>query len=227
MTSPIQYPAQPVAKRSTETGQAKVSLDEKSARRIAAGRNLDYLKNLFRQGNKKPLPTKRIAWLRAVEARAKKSFGKSFLFARRDKRLLLCLLLLPLDSERPDSLHIVAHAFEFDKEDQVIIIAHCSGHAVGRVMERVREVDPIAAIAGEILDWTLINMFVESTNPHDFILLPTRTGCFMCKGDHADFEIIIQTWLPDRLLNDAERGALDKLRNEQQLGFCEKLSELG
>ena len=209
-----------------EPGQGKVSLDEKSARKIAAGRIADYAQMVLDHSGK-PLPQKRMAWLRELEARIRNRFGAGVLFISKDKRGLLCFVLCPYKFERVDSLEIVFLLYHFGKASQGDTIAQFSGHAVARLMERIRNVDPIVAVSGEFLQWTHAPLFKEYTGlHHDFLLLPTKTGYFMGKWDGEQFKYVMQTWLPDRLLNDSEQAALAKLRDEGQLGYCEKLSEL-
>lgn len=203
----------------------KVSLDEKSARRIAAGRIGEYANSLF-EFDFGPLPKKRIAWLRALEGKVEEKYGAGLLGMVKDKHRLNWAALVPGVHEQVGSLSIGSFDWKFGGFRDVIRLAQFSAHAVSRVMERTREIDPINAVSGEILPWMVLLLMYEMLGPHDFLLLPSKTGCFMGKRDEAEGMVFIRTWLPDRLLNDAEQAAVAKLRKDEQLGYCEKLADL-
>ena len=95
-----------------------------------------------------------------------------------------------------------------------------SAHAIARLMERKREIDPLKALSSELLEWTFTELTIANIAcPCDFAIVPTQTGYFTADMDREESLYVLTTWLPDRLLTQAEVNTLTMLRRERRLQY--------
>lgn len=202
-----------------------VSLDEKSARTLARGRISRIVADRDEQiGNAlNNLPGKRMAWLRAVQRDISLILGEPLLVVGATNRHVVFLCLDPVD-ERPGWLVMTCCVCRYGREPGTVPVTLLSAHAIARLMERLRDVDPIKALKSELLQWTLLVLMSTERAPN--AILPTKNGYFTLEKDLEENLYVFTTWLADRQLSDREQEILATLRTEKRLGFSEKLSEV-
>lgn len=202
-----------------------VSLDEKSARTIARGRISALLEHRNRAVRKilHNLPHKRNAWIRAVEKALRQALGESLISLVAAKRFVLFYCLDPIE-ERPGWLSISGGWLQFSDVPISGSISLISAHAIARLMERRREVNPVTAFSSECLHWTLLELTFDQRFP--FVIVPTQTGYFVVEGNAEFTKYVFTTWLADRQLSDVEQKILAKLRLEKRLGVGNKLADV-
>lgn len=207
------------------SGMSKVSIDEKSARTIARGRIEQLFAFREEQLRKKStgLPQKRNAWLRAIEREIQKVMGESLLLTAVNKRDVFFVCLDPWE-ERPGWLWLTGGTLRFQSEPWMTAFGLVSAHAIARLMERKREVDPLKALSSELLEWTFAELIIATLDDErDFAMVPTRSGYFTAEKDRELIVFVLTTWLPDRLLRQAQVDALAILRREGRLQYGREL----
>ena len=205
----------------TSVTGSKVSIDEKSARTIARSRIEQVFALRQEQLARKlsALPQKRKAWIRAVERDIRKVMGESLLLTIPGKREVFFFCLDPFE-ERPGWLWLTGGVLHVHNEPMLASIALLSAHAIARLMERKREVDPVKALSSEFLEWAFME-FARAliADEGDFAIVPTETGYFPAQKDPEQGVYVLTTWLPDRLLTYAQVNTLAVLRREQRFQY--------
>lgn len=184
------------------TSTPRVSIDEKSARTIARSRieQVFAVRQEQLAGKASTLPQKRKAWIRAVERNIRRVMGESLLLTAPGKREVLFLCLDPFE-ERPGWLWLTGGILHFQNEPVLAAFGLVSAHALARLMERKREVDPVKALSSEFLEWTFTELMIAMiADESDFAIVPTQTGYFTAEKDKEEQVYVFTTWLPDRLL---------------------------
>ena len=209
----------------TSVTASKVSIDEKSARTIARSRIEQVFACRSEQlnGEMSVFPQKRKAWIRAVEREIRRVMGESLLFTVPGKREVFFLCLDPVE-ERPGWLWLTGGALHFNQPPVMASFALVSAHAIARLMERKREINPLKALSSEFLEWTFTELTIANIAcPCDFAVVPTQTGYFTADMDREESLYVLTTWLPDRLLTQAEVNTLTMLRGERRLQYSRDL----
>lgn len=216
----------PCIQPTLQTPHSAISLDEKSARTIARGRITRFSEEVSErlakiQTNR---PTKRLAWIRHVKAEFMKTFGDGVLTAFSDNRRVHGLLLHPVQDGIGGWLAASAYAIKFG--NTLLTggpLAYFSAHAIARMLERLRVVDPIHAMKEESFVWALAELTTTAHREH--YLLPTKSGYFCGVWDQNDSLPVFTTWLPDRYLTVREQEVLTYLRYERRIGFTRGLED--
>jgi len=174
--------------------QGKARLDEKSARRIAAGRL-----NAFRERVDAALlgswamSGKPDVRARAIHESLQRAFGEWFLAWGRLGRNLVFEVAQP--GERPGWVDIIAahHNLRGGATD-VYLLAKLSAHATARLLERRRSVD-IERVLGEELRGIALHRLVDAQGENESgdIALATANGEFRFKRDGE--MLIAVTWI--------------------------------
>jgi hypothetical protein len=204
---------------------SKVSIDEKSARTIARSRIEQLFASRQEQLGRKAsaLPQKRKAWIRAVDQSIRKVMGESLLLTNPGKREVLLFCLDPVE-ERPGWLWLTGGVLHFQNEPMLAAFGLISAHAIARLMERKREVDPVKALSSEFLEWTFTELIIAMIAAEsEFAIVPTQTGYFTAEKDQEEGVYVLTTWLPDRLLTYAQVNALAALRTERRFQYNREL----
>lgn len=201
-----------------------ITLDEKSARTIARGRIEKHDQAILEKfsQDKSVYPSKRLAWLRSVEADLPARFGKSLLSVMHDKRRVCAIVLGGLGDEKPGWIALTVLIFPFKHRAKPISVAYFSAHSVARLMERLREVDPIQAVRSELLEWSFMPL-IKANGATEELICPTKTGYFAGTWDPEYCGVVFKTWLPDRLSSALENEVLNKLRKEARLGRAREM----
>lgn len=214
-----------MTQRPNASVMSKVSIDEKSARTIARSRIDRLFASRQEQLERKAsaLPQKRKAWIRAVDQSIRKVMGESLLLTAPGKRDVFFLCLDPVE-ERPGWLWLTGGVFHFQNEPMLTPFGLVSAHAIARLMERKREIDPVKALSSEFLEWTFTELMIAMiADESEFAIVPTRTGYFTAEKDQEEGVYVLTTWLPDRLLTYAQVNALAVLRRERRLELNREL----
>jgi hypothetical protein len=207
----------------------KPNLDMASARKIARGQislvvdeTAERIANLSTK-----FPSKRGAWLRAVENEFKEAYKEMLLAVVSEKRRVLAIYFLPLAEQYDGWLAIEVSMATFGTAMRVFKIAVISESAIIRLMMGLRDCRPFDALKDESLEWFLPTVLTCMTMPDrpDILCIPTKSGYFTAKWDHSHNTYVYTNWQPDRLLTDKDRAVLSGLRREERLGMAAELGD--
>jgi hypothetical protein len=176
-----------------------VSLDEKSARRIAAGRL-----NAFQErvdavllGSEITASFKPDVRARAIEEIFQQAFGQWFLMSGRVGRNLV--FGIAQSGEKPGWVEILAiHHNLRSAATEVYLLAQLSAHATARLLERRRDVDIERLLAEELNGppfYRLIDAHIAN-KPGD-VRLATANGEFRFTRDEEE-ALLAVTWIATR-----------------------------
>lgn len=158
-----------------------------------------------------------------MEARVRAVFGETLIVVWSDKRKVGAVVLNGFEDQRPGWLAASVFIFPFGtREARATNIAWFSAHSVARLMERLRDVNPMETMVRELLSGPLAAL-TTVTDTQDLIL-PTKTGYFIGARDRDLRAPVFKTWLPDRLANNHERQVLDTLRREEKIGYARNMT---
>jgi hypothetical protein len=171
-------------------------LDEKSARRIAAGR-LDAIAERVDAAlsGLATLPSKPEVRARAIQASLQRAFGDWFLASGRLGRNLLFQFAQP--GEQAGWVDIVmVHYSLRSVRPQIFLLAKISAHATARLLERRRDVDIERLLRDELSGEVLVGL-VDAWIKRDAedIRLPTTNGEFRFTRDDEEQTLIATTWV--------------------------------
>ena len=172
-------------------------LDEKSARRIAAGRLAAFQERVDAAllGSKVKSSIKPDVRARAIQESLQRAFGEWFLAWGRLGRNLVFEVAQP--GEKPGWIEILAvHHNLRSAATDVYLLAKISAHATARLLERRRDVDIERLLAEELHGITLHRLFdARMENKPGEIRLATTNGEFRLKHDDDEETLIAVTWI--------------------------------
>lgn len=170
-------------------------LDEKSARRIAAGRLNAFQKRVDAALlESRGMSNKPDVRARSIHESLEQAFGEWFLAWGRMGRNLVFEVAQP--AEKPGWVDILAvhHNLRGGATD-VYVLAKISAHATARLLERRRDVDIERLLAEELHGIPFHHLIdARSENEHGDIGLATTNGEFRFKRDE-DETLVAVTWI--------------------------------
>jgi hypothetical protein len=205
----------------------KPNLDGASARKISRGQislvvdnTAERIANLSAK-----FPSKRGAWLRAVENEFKEAYKEMLLAVVSEKRRVFAIYFLPLAEQYDGWLAIEVNIATFGTATKVFTIAAISESAIISLMRRLRDCRPFDALKDETLEWFIPSVLTCVTMPDrpDILCIPTKSGYFRAKWDHSHNTYVYTNWQPDRLLTDKDQTVLSRLRSKERLGMAAEL----
>jgi len=171
-------------------------LDEKSARRIAAGR-LDAISERVDAAlsGLATLPSKPEVRARAIQASLQRAFGDWFLALGRLGRNLIFQVAQPGEQAGWVDIVTVHYSLRSDTT-HISLLAKISAHATARLLERRRDVDIERLLADELAGKALVGL-VDAWIKRDAenIRLPTTNGEFRFTRDEEEETLIATTWI--------------------------------
>ena len=177
-----------------ERGMAR--LDEKSARRIAAGRLAAFQERVDAAllGSKIKSSIKPDVRARAIQESLQGAFGEWFLAQGRVGRNLVFGVAQP--GEKPGWVDILAvHHNLRSAATEVYVLARLSAHATARLLERRRDVDIERLLAEELHGVPLLRLIdARIANTPGDVRLATANGEFRFTRDEDD-TLIGVTWI--------------------------------
>ena len=175
-------------------------LDEKSARRIAAGRLLVFQERVDAALlGSKGMSTKLGVRTRAIYKSLQRAFGEWFLAWGRMGRNLVFEIAQP--GENPGWVDILAvhHNLRGGATD-VYVLAKLSAHATARLLERRRDVDIERLLSEELRGTPVLHLIdARRENKPGDIRLATTNGEFRFKRDNDDETLIAVTWIATKV----------------------------
>lgn len=204
------------------------TLDAASARKIARGQISIVVDNTSERIAKLSthFPSKRGAWLRAVEDTFRDAYKDTLLTVVSEKRRVLAVYFLPLAEQYEGWLAIEICVASFDGATRRFYLSAISEHAIVRLMQGRRDCSHLDALKDELLEWILVAMLncIAGQNRPDILCIPTKSGYFTAKWDRNHSTYVCTNWHPDRLLPDKERAIAARLRHEERLGLEAELA---
>lgn len=166
------------------------------------------------------LPRARRAAIRCIARDIRRLFADSLLWLDTSKRKVFAAMVLPAKDEggafiRLDSIRVEAGT----TRTNVALLAHLHAHAIGRMLQRRRDVSLVRTLAEEMRgdDVFLALLYVLNHDHVGDFALGTVSGQF--RGDVAKDSVpILRTWIANRTLRPdevIESGALRLRKNEQ------------
>jgi len=170
-------------------------LDEKSARRIAAGR-LNALREridaaILRSKNESRKPEVRA---RAIQESMQRTFGELLLGWGRTGRNLVCEFAQPGEKAGWVDIFVAFHNLR-SLATKVVLLAQLSAHATARVLERRRDVD-IERLLAEELQGAPFDRLMDAwlDNEPGEVNVATTNGQFRFKRN-GERTLIAVTWI--------------------------------
>ncbi|MEI6807043.1 MAG: hypothetical protein WCK49_11180 [Myxococcaceae bacterium] len=207
----------------------KPNLDVSSARTIARGQISivveDTAKRIASLSMK--FPSKRGAWLRAVENNFKEAYKETLLALIPEKRRVLAVYFLPLAEQYDGWLAIEVSVATFGTAMRTFKLAAITENTIIKLMQGLKDCSHLDALKNELLDWFLpgVMTYMTTLNRPEIICIPTKSGYFIAKWDHSHITYVFTNWQPDRLLTDKEQVVLSKLRREKKFGVAAELGD--
>ena len=199
----------------------KPNLDVPSARKIARGQiSIVVDKTTERIASlSTKYPSKRGAWLRAVEHEFKQAYKETLIAVVSENRRVRAIYFLPLAEQYDGWVAIEVSVATFGAAMRYFRIAAITENAIIRLMQGLRDCSPFDTLKDELLEWFLpgVLTYMSLPNRADALSIPTKSGYFTAKWDHSHSTFVYVSWQPDRLLTDPERTVLDRLRREKRL----------
>ena len=165
-----------------------------------------------------PFPSRRLAVYEGP-LRNELSQGKRLLFLSLENGQVLHAFLLPYRHE--GWFMIVSLLYESGGETNFWCAAALTRSAIGAIVGSQGEANPVKAMASEMLDWSYTEM---KGNQYKSLIIPTAHGYFCGGWNDAEETVVLNTWFPDRVLNETEIQVLAKLREGKKLVTGEKLA---
>ena len=207
----------------------KPNLDATSARTIARGQISIVVEDTATRiaSLSAKYPSKRGAWLRAVESNFKDAYKDTLLAVFPEKRRVLAVYFLPLAEQYDGWLAIEVSVATFGTATRIFKLAAISENAIIRLMQGLKDCSHLDALRDEFLDWFLLSCmtYLAMPNRPEIICIPTKSGYFTAKWDRSHISYIYTNWQPERLLNDKKQFVLSKLRREERFGVAAELGD--
>jgi hypothetical protein len=168
-------------------------LDEKSARRIAAGR-LKLLKEQI--DSARPRPTRKEkpnARAKGIEANLRRRFGSWLFFVAHRGRHVLAAYANPSEQSGWIDLFLLDHNLRSDAV-HICLIAQFSAHAVARLLERRRDVDVERLFVEELEGAPLLELLDKSSSATQEFRIATKFGSFRFEASNGEPAVAV-TWV--------------------------------